>query len=84
MNKVILSGKILEITYKLVDRGKVYGIAFVNIEERENTIQLILVNSLADKMYREFKIGDYIFVEGRIMKSRTNLVVRVKEFYKGY
>lgn len=84
MNKVILSGKILEITYKLVDRGKVYGIAFVTIEERENLIQLILVNSLADKMYREFKIGDYIFVEGRTMKSRTNLVVRVKEFYKGY
>ena len=35
MNKVILSGKILEIKYRLVDRGKVYGIAFVTIKEGE-------------------------------------------------
>ena len=66
MNKVILSGKILEIKYRLVDRGKVYGIAFVTIKERENIIQLIMVNRLADKIFREFQIGDYILVEGKI------------------
>lgn len=84
MNKVILSGKILEIKYRLVDRGKVYGIAFVTIKERENIIQLIMVNRLADKIFREFQIGDYILVEGKIMKSKTNLIVRVKEFQKIY
>lgn len=84
MNKVILSGKILEIKYRLVDRGKVYGIAFVTIKERENIIQLVMVNRLADKIFREFQIGDYILVEGKIMKSKTNLIVRVKEFQKIY
>lgn len=84
MNKVILSGKILEIKYRLVDRGKVYGIAFVTIKERENSIQLIMVNRLADKIFRGFQIGDYILVEGKIMKSKTNLIVRVKEFQKIY
>ena len=84
MNKVILSGKILEIKYRIVDRGKVYGIAFVTIKERENIIQLTMVNRLADKIFRGFQIGDYILVEGKIMKSKTNLIVRVKEFQKIY
>ena len=86
MNKVILSGKILEIKYRLVDRGKVYGIAFVTIKEKENIIlgaEEKIIN-LEYKIFRGFQIGDYILVEGKIMKSKTNLIVRVKEFQKIY
>ncbi len=84
MNKVILSGKILEIKYKLVDKGKVCGIAFVMLKENENNVQLIFVNKLADKIFREYQTGNYILVEGKVMKAKENLVVRVKEVYKGY
>ena len=84
MNKVILSGKILEIKYILVDKGKVCGIAFVMLKENENNIQLIFVNKLADKIFREYQTGNYILVEGKVMKAKANLIVRVKEVYKGY
>ena len=54
------------------------------LKENENNIQLIFVNKLADKIFREYQTGNYILVEGKVMKAKANLIVRVKEVYKGY
>lgn len=50
MNRIIISGCIKNIDYRLVDKGKVYAILFIELqnEKSEANIQVIAKNGMAD------------------------------------
>lgn len=84
MNKVIIAGTICNQTYKLVDKGKVYAIIFIKlkVEKVKEEIEIIAKNNIADFMYRTYKIGDKILIEGYLQKTKEGLIVVVNNVEK--
>ena len=84
MNKVIIAGTIRNQTYKLVDKGKVYAIIFIKlkVEKVKEEIEIIAKNNIADFMYRTYKIGDKILIEGYLQKTKEGLIVVVNNVEK--
>lgn len=84
MNKVIIAGTICNQTYKLVDKGKVYAIIFIKlkVEKVKEEIEIIAKNNIADFMYRTYKIGDKILIEGYLQKTKERLIVVVNNVEK--
>ena len=80
MNRIIISGCIKNIDYRLVDKGKVYAILFIELqnEKSEENIQVIAKNGMADFIYRKFEIESNILIEGYIQKTRK------KSYLSGY
>ena len=78
MNRIIISGCIKNIDYRLVDKVKVYAILFIELqnEKSEANIQVIAKNGMADLIYRKFEID--ILIEGYIQKTRKNLIVVIR------
>ena len=76
MNRIIISGCIKNIDYRLVDKGKVYAILFIELqnEKSEANIQVIAKNGMADLIYRKFEIESNILIEGYIQ----NLIVVIR------
>lgn len=81
MNLVILSGKISNIKYGLVDRGKIYSIAFLDVKvlKSEMPIQIICKNNEADYVYRNMNIGTNVILEGKIHETKEKFLVFVKK-----
>ena len=50
MNRIIISGRIKSIDYRLVDKGKVYAISFIELqnEKSKENLQVIAKNGMAD------------------------------------
>ena len=71
MNEVFLLGTIIKIKYNIVDRGKIYAIAFIDLEteNEKDIIKLICKNSKADYVYVNMEEGNKIFVKGSLMKA---------------
>ena len=84
MNKVIIAGTIRNQTYKLVDKGKVYAIIFIKlkVEKVKEEIEIIAKNNIADFMYRTYKIGYKILIEGYLQKTKEGLIVVVNNVEK--
>ena len=80
MNRIIISGCIKNIDYRLFDKGKVYAILFIELqnEKSEANIQVIAKNGMADLIYRKFEIESNILIEGYIQKTRKNLIVVIR------
>ena len=78
MNRIIISGCIKNIDYRLVDKGKVYAILFIELQKSEANIQVIAKNGMADLIYRKFEIESNILIEGYIQKTRKNLIVVIR------
>lgn len=77
MNKVIILGKIIDIQYKLVDVGKIYAIAFINLKlnKSENAIKIMCKNDIADNIYRKFINGMEILIEGNLQMTKKGIIV---------
>ena len=84
MNKVIIAVTICNQTYKLVDKVKVYAIIFIKlkVEKVKEEIEIIAKNNIADFMYRTYKIGDKILIEGYLQKTKEGLIVVVNNVEK--
>ncbi len=80
MNKVIISGKIIDIQYKLVDAGKVYAIAFINLklEKSKEPIKIICKNDMADNIFRKYINGMELVIEGSLQKTKKGIIVNAK------
>lgn len=85
MNEVFLMGSILSIEYNLIDRGKIYAIAFVNLKVNKNVIKLISKNSMADYIYSHIQEKDKVIIRGCLMDTKKGLYVNIEtiEFIKG-
>lgn len=66
MNRIIISGRIKSIDYRLVDKGKVYAISFIELqnEKSKENLQVIAKNGMADLIYRKFEIESNILIDG--------------------
>lgn len=84
MNRIIISGRIKNIDYRLVDKGKVYAISFIELqnEKSKENLQVIAKNGMADLIYRKFEIESNILIEGYIQKTRKNLMVIIRSVEK--
>ena len=84
MNRIIISGCIKNIDYRLVDKGKVYAISFIELqnEKSQENLQVIAKNGMADLIYRKFEIESNILIEGYIQKTRKNLMVIIRSVEK--
>lgn len=84
MNLVIISGKIIKIEYKIIDKGKVYAMAFIKMENdtTRDIIQLIAKNDNADEVFRKFNVGDRVLVQGHLQSIKNGIVVIVKNIDK--
>lgn len=84
MNRIIISGRIKSIDYRLVDKGKVYAISFIELqnEKSKENLQVIAKNGMADLIYRKFEIESNILIEGYIQKTRKNLMVIIRSVEK--
>lgn len=84
MNRIIISGCIKNIDYRLVDKGKVYAISFIELqnEKSKENLQVIAKNGMADLIYRKFEIESNILIEGYIQKTRKNLMVIIRSVEK--
>ena len=84
MNRIITSGRIKSIDYRLVDKGKVYAISFIELqnEKSKENLQVIAKNGMADLIYRKFEIESNILIEGYIQKTRKNLMVIIRSVEK--
>lgn len=80
MNKIIIAGKIIDIDYKLVDKGKIFGISFSRIKiENESEIKVIFINDLADQILRDYNINDNIVVDGFLRAEKGKLFIIANE-----
>lgn len=84
MNLVILTGKISNIKYGLVDKGKIYSIAFIDIEvlKSKMPIQIICKNNEADYVYRNMNNGTNIILEGTIHQIKEKIIVFARKTEK--
>lgn len=84
MNRIIISGRIKSIDYRLFDKGKVYAISFIELqnEKSKENLQVIAKNGMADLIYRKFEIESNILIEGYIQKTRKNLMVIIRSVEK--
>ena len=84
MNRIIISGCIKNRDYRLVDKGKVYAISFIELqnEKSKENLQVIAKNGMADLIYRKFEIESNILIEGYIQKTRKNLMVIIRSVEK--
>lgn len=84
MNRIIISGRIKSIDYRLVDKGKVYAISFIELqnEKSKENLQVIAKNGMADLIYQKFEIESNILIEGYIQKTRKNLMVIIRSVEK--
>ena len=84
MNRIRRSGRIKSIDYRLVDKGKVYAISFIELknEKSKENLQVIAKNGMADLIYRKFEIESNILIEGYIQKTRKNLMVIIRSVEK--
>lgn len=80
MNLVIILGEILNIEYKIIDKGKVYAIAFseIKIEMEKTKIKVIFKNDMADEIFRNKKMGDKILIKGRLQNTKNGLYIIAK------
>ena len=84
MNRIIISGRIKSIDHRLVDKGKVYAISFIELqnEKSKENLQVIAKNGMADLIYRKFEIESNILIEGYIQNTRKNLMVIIRSVEK--
>ncbi len=84
MNKIIVSGIINNIEYKLVDKGKVYAIVFIKLEVRKVSENILIIskNNKADEFYRNYIIGDEILIEGYLRKTKKDIIIVARDFEK--
>lgn len=80
MNLVIIFGEILSIEYKIIDKGKIYAIAFseIKIEMEKTKIRVIFKNDIADEIFRNKKKGDKILIKGKLQNTKNGLYVIAK------
>lgn len=83
MNQVIVTGKVIDIDYKLVDKGKIYGIASIKLKiGRTNCIKVVFLNELADSIYRESPTQHSILVMGYLREIKEKIVIIAEDWIK--
>ena len=84
MNRAIISGKINDIEYKLVDKGKIYALIIIKleVEKCEKNILIIGKNKLADDIYRKYHIYDNIIINGYLKKTKDDVIIILKDIEK--
>lgn len=77
MNKIYLTGKVRNIRYGLVDKGKIYAIAILKlkIKDSKNYITAICKNKNADIVYKFAKKDSNIIIEGYLRQIKNNYIV---------
>lgn len=77
MNKIYLTGKIKNIRYGLVDKGKIYAIAILKLKVKnsKNYITAICKNKNADIVYRVSKKDSNIIIEGYLRQIKKQYIV---------
>lgn len=84
MNRVIVSGKINSLEYKLVDRGNIYALIVIKlkVEKCKGDIVIIGKNRLADDIYREYQVYDKIIINGFLRKIKEDIIIVLKDIEK--
>lgn len=77
MNKIYLTGKIRNIRYGLVDKGKIYAIAILKlkVKDSKNYITAICKNKNADMVYKVAKKDSNITIDGYLRQIKRNYIV---------
>lgn len=80
MNKFYIMGKIKSIKYGLVDKGKIYAIAILNlkVKKSKNYITVICKNENADFVYRFANVNYNIVLDGTLRQVNNSCVVLAK------
>ena len=75
MNKVYIMGKIKSIKYGLVDKGKIYAIAILNlkVKKSKNYITVICKNENADFVYRFANVNYNIVLDGTLRQVNNSI-----------
>ena len=73
MNLCILSGKIIsKIEFKFVINSKNKSIAYFDMQlSNQNIVRVKSYNEMADYIYRKFKTGQIVILEGKIRGDGT-------------
>ena len=73
MNLCILSGKIIsKVEFKFVINSKNKSIAYFDMQlSNQNIVRVKSYNEMADYIYRKFKTGQIVILEGKIKGDGT-------------
>lgn len=87
MNQVLISGKVINITYKKITDEYYETQMFVSVDNFEQTnpqnIPVKFINKLAHLSFVKIDINDYIYISGELIFYKDNLDNKYKTYVLG-
>ncbi len=79
-NFIIKKKKNINITGRIINKRKMKKSIFLNIQDIEGNIQIFIKKDKNYKKYKNIKIGDIIYVNGKLFKTKTKeLTIKSKK-----